>query len=171
MQELPPRDRISLFKGQCELLSNNLFSASRLTRGPQSLLGPQPGDMGRRESHKARSIVNWSPSLLLWSLAFLLCQNLLLTSASWYHPPFPEATENLGWMFFSLRGTQVCQYWSGPYQWQTEGRAWHLSSIARSGVSFGSSGDSAPVSCRIEKFPDSIAWFYWWLRMRGPIFA
>lgn len=100
MQELPPRDRISLFKGQCELLSNNLFSASRLTRGPQSLLGPQPGDMGRRESHKARSIVNWSPSLLLWSLAFLLCQNLLLTSASWYHPPFPEATENLGWMFF-----------------------------------------------------------------------
>lgn len=49
MQVLPPRDRTTVFKGQCELLSERaLFSASGLTRGLQSCLGPQPGDLGRR---------------------------------------------------------------------------------------------------------------------------
>lgn len=47
MQVLPPRDRMTVFKGQCELLS--LLSASRLTGGDlQSFLGPQPGALGRR---------------------------------------------------------------------------------------------------------------------------
>lgn len=47
------------------------------------------------------------------------------------------------WVGFFLRETQICQYWSGLYQWQAEGRAWHPSSIAHSGVSFGRSGGSA----------------------------
>lgn len=48
MQVLPPRDRITVFKGQCELLSESSFSAAGLTRGLQGLLGHQPGNLGRR---------------------------------------------------------------------------------------------------------------------------
>lgn len=110
MQVLPPRDRMTVFKGQCELLSErSLLSVPCLTGGLQSLVGPQP-EAWAEDSPTKPLHLNWSLSLLLWGSAFLLCQNLLLISASWHPLAFPEATENLGWTFFNLRGTQICQY-------------------------------------------------------------
>lgn len=110
MQVLPPRDRMTVFKGQCELLSErSLLSVPCLTGGLQSLLGPQP-EAWAEDSPTKPLHLNCSLSLLLWGSAFLLCQSLLLISASWHPLAFPEATENLGWIFFNLRGTQICQY-------------------------------------------------------------
>lgn len=84
---------MTVFKGQCELLSErSLLSVSCLTGGLQSLLGPQPEAWAEDSPTK--------PLHLLWGSAFLLCQNLLLISASWHPLAFPEATENLGWIFF-----------------------------------------------------------------------
>lgn len=125
MQVVPPRDRITVFEGQCKLLSErSLFSASGLSRGLQSLLGPQPGDLGRRPT---RHSPFWTGVTAL--RLSLFCQNLLLISASWHPPTFPQTTENLSWIFFPLRGTQICQHGSDQYQWQREGRAWPPSSL------------------------------------------
>lgn len=76
MQVLPPRDRMTVFKGQCELLSErSLLSVPCLTGGLQSLLGPQP-EAWAEDSPTKPLHLNCSLSLLLWGSAFLLCQSL-----------------------------------------------------------------------------------------------
>lgn len=113
------------------------FSAAGLTRGLQGLLGPQPGNLGRRWSHKALSIVNWSPGFLLWGSVFSLCQKPITPGILLL---FLKQLRTWVGFCFSLRGTQICQCWVPV----AEGREslTHLSPLAHMDVSFERSGDS-----------------------------
>lgn len=63
MQVLPPRDRMTVFKGQCELLSErSLLSVPCLTGGLQSLVGPQP-EAWAEDSPTKPLHLNWGLSL------------------------------------------------------------------------------------------------------------
>lgn len=48
MQLLPPRDELLFSKASVAAVWKSSFSAAGLTRGLQGLLGPQPGNLGRR---------------------------------------------------------------------------------------------------------------------------
>lgn len=142
MQVLPPRDRMTVFKGQCELLSErSLLSVPCLTGGLQSLLGPQP-EAWAEDSPTKPLHLNWSLGLLLWGSAFLLCQSLthqcLLASSC-----FSWSNWEPGLDFFFIWEELKSVNTDESVQWHREGEpdTCHPCSHHTS-VSFGRSGNS-----------------------------